>query len=71
MASTRSTDAELLAKRFSTTNPADLRPQIGDLQGNLLNEIKHETVSRRGKQDAAYLSRANSMSQRTDSPGRL
>ena len=44
---------------YQTTNPADLRRQIGDLQGDLLNKIKHKTVSRRSKQNAVYLSRAS------------
>jgi hypothetical protein len=52
------TDAKLLAKRLGTTNPADLRRQIGDLQGDLLNKVKHKNITRRGKQNAVYLSRA-------------
>jgi hypothetical protein len=52
------TDAKLLANRLGTTNPADLRRQIGDLQGDLLNKVKHKNITRRGKQNAVYLSRA-------------
>ena len=51
-------DAELLAKRLHTTNPAALRRQVSDLQGDLLNKVRHQNITRRGKQNAAYLSRA-------------
>ncbi|MDQ3423762.1 MAG: hypothetical protein M3510_10395, partial [Actinomycetota bacterium] len=51
-------DAELLAKRLHTTNPAALRRQVSDLQGDLLTKVKHKNITRRGKQNAAYLSRA-------------
>ncbi len=51
-------DAKMLAKRIHTTNPAALRREIGDLQGDLLNKVKHQNVTRRNKQNAVYLSRA-------------
>ncbi len=51
-------DAKLLAKRLDTTNPAALRREVGDLQGDLLNKVKHKNITRRNKQNAAYLSRA-------------
>ncbi|MEJ7741087.1 MAG: transposase family protein [Nocardioidaceae bacterium] len=51
-------DTKMLAKRFQTTNPAQLRREIGDLQGDLLNKVRHKNITRRGKQNATYLSRA-------------
>ena len=39
-------------------NPAALRRQVSDLQGDLLNKVRHQNITRRGKQNAAYLSRA-------------
>ncbi len=50
-------DAKMLAKQLPTTNPAQLRRDVSDLQGDLLNKVKHKNVTRRGKQNAAYLSR--------------
>ncbi len=49
-------DAALLAKRFHTTNPAQARRDVTDLQKTLLGMIAHKTTTRRGKQNAAYLS---------------
>jgi hypothetical protein len=57
-------DAKMLAKRFHETNPAQLRREVTDLQGDLLNKVKRKNVTRRGKQNAAYLSRT-----KLDKPG--
>ena len=51
-------DAKLLAKRLDTTNPAELRRHIADLQRDLLNRVKHTNLTQRNKQNAVYLSRA-------------
>ncbi len=51
-------DAKMLAKRFQETNPAQLRREVTDLQGDLLNKVKRKNVTHRGKQNAVYLSRA-------------
>ena len=51
-------DRQMLTKLFQTTNPAALRRQIGDLQGDLLNKVRHKNVTHRNKQNAVYLSRA-------------
>ncbi len=53
-------DAKMLTKQIETTNPAELRRQIGDLQGDLINKVKHQNIARRGKQNQVYLSRAKS-----------
>jgi hypothetical protein len=52
------TDAKLLAKRFATLNPAQARRDITDLQKSLLGMVAHQNTTRRGKQNAVYLSRA-------------
>lgn len=51
------TDAKMLAKRYDTTNPAQARREVTDLQRTLLDMVAHKTITRRGKQNAAYLSR--------------
>jgi transposase InsO family protein len=51
-------DAKLLAKRVDTTNPAELRRHIANLQRDLLNRVKHTNLTQRNKQNAVYLSRA-------------
>lgn len=51
-------DAKLLAKRLDTTNPAELRRHIANLQRDLLNRVKHTNLTQRNKQNAVYLSRA-------------
>lgn len=51
-------DAKLLAKRFQTTNPAQARRDVTDLQKTLLGMVAHKNTTRRGKQNAIYLSRA-------------
>jgi hypothetical protein len=50
-------DAKMLAKRYDTTNPAQLRRDVTDLQSDLLNKVRRQNVTRRGKQNAVYLSR--------------
>ncbi len=57
-------DAKMLAKRFHETNPAQLRREVTDLQGDLLNKVRRKNVTRRGKQNAVYLSRT-----KVDKPG--
>jgi hypothetical protein len=51
-------DAKLLAKRFQATNPAQARRDVTDLQKTLLGMVAHKNTTRRGKQNAVYLSRA-------------
>jgi hypothetical protein len=51
------TDAKMLAKRYDTTNPAQARREVTDLQRSLLAMVAHKHITRRGKQNAAYLSR--------------
>ncbi|MDP9143854.1 MAG: transposase family protein [Actinomycetota bacterium] len=51
-------DTRLLAKRFETTNPAQTRRDVSDLQATLLRMVAHKNITRRGKQNAVYLSRA-------------
>lgn len=51
-------DRDLLAKRFATVNPAAARRRVADLQKTLLDMVAHKNVTARGKQNAAYLSRA-------------
>ena len=53
-------DAKMLIKRLDTTNPAQLRREVTDLQGDLINKVKHQNITRRGKQNQVYLSRAKS-----------
>jgi len=53
-------DAQLLARRFETTNPASSRRHVTDLQKTLLDMVAHKNITRRGKQNATYLSRAKS-----------
>ncbi len=48
----------MLIKRLDTTNPAQLRREVTDLQGDLINKVKHQNITRRGKQNQVYLSRA-------------
>ncbi|MGH9251066.1 MAG: integrase catalytic domain-containing protein [Acidimicrobiales bacterium] len=62
-------DAKLLAKRLHSTNPAALRRQVGDLQGDLLNKVKHQNITRRNKQNAIYLTRAK-LDESTTRPAR-
>ncbi len=62
-------DAKLLAKRLDTTNPAAQRRQVSDLQGDLINKVKHKNITRRGKQNAVYLSRAK-LDESTKQPSR-
>ncbi len=50
-------DAKLLAKRLKATNPAQLRHEVSDLQGDLLNKVKHKNITRRAKQNHAHLTR--------------
>lgn len=52
------TDAALLAKRFHTINPAQARREVTDLQKTLLAMVAHQNITRRGRQNAVYLSRA-------------
>jgi Integrase core domain len=52
------TDTKLLAKRFQTINPAQARRDVTDLQKSLLGMVAHKTTTRRGKQNAVYLTRA-------------
>ncbi len=35
-------DTKTLAKRLDTTNPAALRREVSDLQGDLLNKVRHK-----------------------------
>jgi hypothetical protein len=51
-------DAELLAERYRTINPAAARREVGDLQATLLKMVAHKNVTTRAKQNATYLSRA-------------
>lgn len=51
-------DAQLLARRFKTTNPAGSRRHVTDLQKTLLDMVAHKNITRRGKQNTTYLSRA-------------
>lgn len=51
-------DLKLLAKKIHTANPAQLRRQVTDLQKTLLDMVAHKNTTRRGKQNAVYLSRA-------------
>jgi hypothetical protein len=51
-------DAKLLAKRFQTINPAQARRDVTDLQRSLLGMVAHKNTTRRGKQNAVYLTRA-------------
>jgi hypothetical protein len=62
-------DAKLLAKQLQTTNPAALRRDVGDLQGDLLNKVRRKNVTRRGQQTAVYLSRAK-LDESTTRPSR-
>lgn len=62
-------DAGLLAKRLQTTNPAALRRSVSDLQGDLLNKVKHKNITRRARQNAVYLSRAK-LDESTKKPSR-
>ena len=62
-------DAKLLAKRFTEINPAAQRRQVTDLQGDLLNKVRHKNTTRRGKQNAVYLSRAK-LDESTNHPSR-
>lgn len=50
-------DARMLAKRYQATNPVQLRREVTDLQGDLLNKVKRKNITRRGKQNAVYLTR--------------
>lgn len=50
-------DAQMLAKRYAEANPAQLRREVTDLQGDLLNKVRHKNITRRGKQNAVYLAR--------------
>ena len=59
----------MLVKRLDTTNPAQLLHEIGDLQGDLLNKVKHKNITRRNKQNAVYLSRAK-LDESTSHPSR-
>jgi transposase InsO family protein len=51
-------DAEMLAKRYRTINPAAARREVADLQATLLGMVAHKNVTTRAKQNQAYLSRA-------------
>jgi Integrase core domain len=62
-------DAKLLAKRFDTTNPAQARRDVSDLQKTLLGMVAHKTTTRRAKQNAVYLSRAK-LDESTNDPTR-
>jgi len=62
------TDAKLLAKRFKTTNPAQQRREITDLQKTLLAMVAHKNTTRRGRQNATYLSRAKLNESTTQPP---
>jgi hypothetical protein len=65
------TATRLLAKRFEATNPAQARRDIADVHASLLAGVAHKNVTRRTKQNAVYLSRANWMSQRSVPRGHL
>ena len=62
-------DAKMLIKHLQTSNPAQLRREVGDLQGDLLNKVRHKTITRRNKQNAVYLSRAK-LDESTKQPSR-
>jgi hypothetical protein len=51
-------DAKLLAKKIETFNPAQARREVTDLQKSLQALVAHKNLTRRGKQNAAYLSGA-------------
>jgi hypothetical protein len=63
------TDAKLLAKRLAGINPAQARRDVTDLQTTLLGMVAHKNTTRRGKQNAAYLSRAK-LDESTNQPRR-
>ncbi len=58
-----------VTKKYDTTNPAQLRHEIGDLQDDPLNKVKHKNITRRNKQNAVYLSRAK-LDESTSHPSR-
>jgi integrase-like protein len=62
-------DAKLLAKQFDQVNPAAQRREVTDLQGDLLNKVRHKNTTRRGKQNTVYLSRAK-LDESTNHPSR-
>jgi hypothetical protein len=51
-------DTKMLAKALDTTNPAQQRREVSDLQASLLSMVGHKNVTRRGKQHQVYLTRA-------------
>ena len=63
------TDAKLLAKQLDHANPAALRRAVADLQGDLLNKVRHKTVTQRARQNGVYLSRAK-LDESTKKPSR-
>lgn len=63
------TDAKLLAKRLAGINPAQARRDVTDLQTTLLAMVAHQNTTRRGKQNAVYLSRAK-LDESTNQPSR-
>jgi hypothetical protein len=64
-------DTKLLAKRFQATNPAQLRREVTDLQTTLQRMVGHKNLTRRGKQNAVYLSRTKYGESTKTPPGHL
>ena len=53
-------DATMLAKQVDAANPAQLRRDVSDLQGDLIDKVKNKQVTQRGLQHAVYLSKTKS-----------
>ena len=59
----------MLAKRFDTLNPAQARRDVAALQQSLLSLVARQNITRRGKQNATYLTRAK-LNESTNHPKR-
>jgi hypothetical protein len=62
-------DTKMLAKRYDTLNPAQARRDIAAYQQSLLSLVARQNITRRGRQNATYLSRAK-LDESTNHPKR-
>ncbi|WP_208012962.1 integrase catalytic domain-containing protein [Nesterenkonia salmonea] len=51
-------DEKILKEKFTRTNPAELRREIGTRQAELLTKVRRKNITQRNKRNAAYLNRA-------------